>query len=520
MARPRNVTAPAPPRSSPALLVTLVVIAGAVLMSLEMLGSRMLAPYFGSSVFVWGSLIGVFLASLSLGYWAGGYLADKRPSFQLLSALALAAAALIFLSWLITPPVCRGLADAGFGDRAGPLLASLAIFFVPSVLIGTVSPFAIRLSARSLGDIGIQAGRLSAISTFGSLLGTFGTTFVLIPALPVKAILMILGLALAVVPVFALVTTRRGAAAVAGGAAAVAAIAYVASTAQASTLAEGETLVYEGSSAYHQMAVVEKDGNRYLKFDQFYESGISLEPPHRGVFPYTELFDVGPLLTPEPKRALFLGAGGGVGPRAFAEAYPSLATIDVVDVDPLVLEVATRYFHLEENERIRLHAEDARMFLRRAREPYDVVVLDVFTIGGRLPVHLATREFFAEVAAHLAPGGSLVMNVVSAVNGPYSEIYAALSATIASVFGDVAAFPIIFPEEDATSLRVTQLTRNIILAAVKGGLPPAAEIRERGRASPSRGARWAAHLLAPRAPRGDVLTDEHAPIETMEYGFP
>ena len=145
------------------------------------------------------------------------------------------------------------------------------------------------------------------------------------------------------------------------------------------------------------------------------------------------------------------------------------------------------------------------------------MVLDVFTIGGRIPFHLATREFFAEIAAHLAPGGALVMNLNSAVAGPRNEIYASLAATIAAAFGDVAGFPLFFPEEDPSSHRSREATRNILLAAVKGGLPPPATIRERAAASPVREARWAASLLAPRVPRGEVLTDEHAPIETMEF---
>lgn len=518
MARARPEPASAAPRGASPLLVALVVIAGAVLMALEMLGSRMLAPYFGSSVFVWGSLIGVFLASLSLGYWAGGHLADRRPSFALLSALALASAALIFASWPLTPPVCRALVDGGMGDRLGPLLASLAIFFLPSVLLGMVSPFAIRLSAKSLGNIGMQAGRLYALSTLGSILGTFATTFVLIPALPVRLILVVLGAALAVVPAVVLATSRRGAAPLAGGAAALAILAYVAGSAHGASLKPGEKLVYEGSSAYHQVAVVDDEqGHRFLKFDDFYESGISLQPPYEGSFPYTGLFHAGPLLAPEPKRALFLGAGGGIGPRAFAAAYPSLARIDVVDVDPLVLDLARRYFFLAEEGPIRVHADDARMFLRGVTEPYDVVVLDAFTIGGRIPFHLATREFFAEIAEHLAPGGALVMNLNSAVAGPKSEIYASLAATMAAAFGDVAAFPLFFPGEDPSSRRSREATRNILLAAVRGGLPAADTLRERADRSPRREARWVAGLLANHVPRGEVLTDEHAPIETMEF---
>jgi spermidine synthase len=276
--------------------------------------------------------------------------------------------------------------------------------------------------------------------------------------------------------------------------------------------------VYEGSSAYHQVAVVDDDGgHRYLKFDDSYESWISLDPPYRGAFPYTDLFHAGPLLSPEPKRALFLGAGGGIGPRAFAAAYPSLRRIDVVDVDPLVLDLARRFFFLAEEGPIRVHAEDARMFLRGATEPYDLVVLDVFTIGGRIPFHLATREFFEEIAALVALGGALVMNLNSAVAGPKSEIYSSLAATMAAAFGDVAAFPLFYPGEEPGSRQSREATRNILLAAARGGLPPAETIRTRGEASPLREERWVAGLLANRVPRGEVLTDEHAPIETMEF---
>ena len=170
--------------------------AGAVLMALEIVGSRVLAPYFGSSVYVWGSLISIFLAALSAGYYLGGVAADRWPRTGTLALALAAAGVLILLLPLLSRPILEAFSAWDLGPRASPLLASVALFVLPSLLLGTTSPVAIKLAATDLATVGNTAGLLYAISTAGSIAGTLLTAFVLIPALGVRAILYALGVAL------------------------------------------------------------------------------------------------------------------------------------------------------------------------------------------------------------------------------------------------------------------------------------------------------------------------------------
>src|SRR5688572_2780203 len=149
-----------------------VFVSGAVLMSLEIVGSRVLAPYFGSSIFVWGSLISVVLAALSLGYYWGGRLADRNPSFARLLWLLLVPGILIFILPFIYPAVNLWLATVDFGVRMNPLIASTIYFLLPGIFLGTISPYAIRLATTALSSVGTTAGSLYALSTCGSICGT------------------------------------------------------------------------------------------------------------------------------------------------------------------------------------------------------------------------------------------------------------------------------------------------------------------------------------------------------------
>jgi len=183
----------------PWLLYAVVFMCGAILMALEIVGSRMLAPYFGNSIFVWGSLISVVLAALSLGYWLGGIMADRWPRFSVLAGLIAIPGVIIALLPFVYPGLNRGIAASDMGSRLGPLVSCLLLFLVPSVFLGTVSPFAVRLQARAVASVGSTAGGLYAVSTAGSILGTLVTAFYLIAVLGVANIVHALGLALLLV---------------------------------------------------------------------------------------------------------------------------------------------------------------------------------------------------------------------------------------------------------------------------------------------------------------------------------
>ena len=177
-------------------LYVLVLLCGAGLMSLEMVGARVLWNNFGSSVFVWGSIISVFMAALACGYWGGGLLADRRPEMTWLAGLVAIAGAIVLTLTYLGIYVCNAIDGMSLGARMGPLAASAALYFLPGVLLGAVSPFAVRLQARKLASMGNVAGRLYALGTLGSLLGTLLTTFVLIPALGTSRILYLIGVVL------------------------------------------------------------------------------------------------------------------------------------------------------------------------------------------------------------------------------------------------------------------------------------------------------------------------------------
>ena len=179
-----------------ALLLLIAFLAGAILLALELVGSRVLAPSFDGSIFVWGSLIGVFLAALSVGYYLGGGLVDRRPSASLLAFFLIDAGLFVLPLPRCGSYVCDAVLVRDFGPRANPLIACMALFFIPGMLMAVTSPFVIRLTARSIKQVGKTAGAVYAISTVGSIAGTLGTAFYLIPEMGTRSILTLLGVSL------------------------------------------------------------------------------------------------------------------------------------------------------------------------------------------------------------------------------------------------------------------------------------------------------------------------------------
>lgn len=509
--------------SASVALKLLVFTAGAVLMGLEIAGSRVLAPHFGNSVFVWGSLISVFLTALTAGYYLGGRLADRHPSLRLLGAICIAVAAWIFLLVTIGHPVCHGILLRGFGDQMGPLLASAILFLPPSVGLGIVSPLSIRIAATSISSVGQVAGTLYALSTFGSILGTLLATFVLIPTIGVAAILKILG---GVLLLAAIMTLPRFGGAAGRASLLLALLIFVAGwllpASPAIPLAQGEVIRVDVSTPYHHIWVLDNSVNdsRQLRFDRYAETTIRLDPPYRTLDNYTNYFQLAFLAQPKIERVLFIGAGGGVGPRTFL-AHNSSAKIDVVDIDPQVLAIARQHFFLPDSPALRLIAEDGRIFLRRNDTQYDCIVLDAFTIGGRIPFHLVTREFFELCRSRLTPGGVFVMNLGSALEGPRSGIFRSLYRTVGAVFKNVDVFALKHKEINRDQ------TINIILVASDAAARLTAD-DWRARADQYHSASYIDTPMMKAMitdlvpdivpdPFAPIFTDDYSPIETMPF---
>jgi spermidine synthase len=501
-----------------------VFVSGAVLMGLELAGSRVLAVHFGSSIYVWGAIIGVFLASLSIGYYLGGNIADRWPNFLLLNLLIVIAGA-----WLLVTPVyanwvCRGIRLLDLGVRLGPLVATLLLFGGPSILMGTVSPFAVRLAARAVESMGNLSGRLYALSTVGSIAGTLLTAFWLVPSVGVRLLLQVLGLCLLLLPAIVLAGSRARLALVAPLAAGALVALWPGGGAPA---VPGRQVVHEADSAYHHILVIDdtQEHTRSLQFDSNVEGTIKLSPPYETHFGYSDAFHLARVFRPELRRVLFIGGGAGIGARKFLAEDPGVL-VDLVEIDPVVVKASHDYFFLEPDPRLRVYTEDGRNFVRRTKEKYDLVVLDAYTLAAQVPFHLTTREFMEEVKSVLAPEGVVVANIAYALEGPSSRVLRAQYKTFDAVFGKLYMFPLPRDDERAQNRPLDPLRRrNIILIADPGGrvwekesfVRELATLEHVGAPLKATLAEFAQRFttVPPRTDDVPVLTDDYAPVDTM-----
>jgi spermidine synthase len=466
-------------------------------------------------------LISVFLIALSGGYYLGGRLADRYPSQVLLHSICAGVALLIFVIALFAHDTCGWLVGCGLGERSGPLVASMLLFLPPSVGLGIVSPFAIRLATASVDSVGKISGTVYAVSTMGSIAGTLLTTFALVPLIGLTAILKGLALLLLLASVLTLPVWKR--VELLAGTAAVAMLACVCLFSPAplrTPLRPNDVVVLDVDTPYHHISVIDNGDMRQMRFDRYIESAIRKTPPYPCVLGYTKYFHLPFLAQPETRRSLFIGAGGGVGPRAFHMHDPEML-IDVVDIDPKVLEIARTHFALRDTANIRTIAEDGRRFVQKTDPQYDCVVVDAFTTGGRIPFHLVTTEFLTRCRDKMSSNGVFVININSAIEGPTARIFHSMHRTMEAVFPHTYVFA-----KDFRTLG-THKTINIILVATKSPQPIGPEQwkaraeRHESNSYVTRGdmQRMVADLLVriPDTSRAPVFTDDFAPIETMPF---
>lgn len=441
------------------LLNIVVFVSGGVLMALEIVGSRVLAPYFGSSIFVWGSLISVVLAALSLGYYWGGRFSERNPSFARLMVLLFFPGILIFLLPFVYPTVNLWVVNIDFGNRLNPLIASTIFFLLPGIFIGTISPYAIRLAATALSTVGSTAGTLYALSTCGSIFGTLFTAFYLIPLMGVRNIVHSLGIILILLSLILWPWARLRTVPAMRTVTALTLVGLLALPVAPLVWARIKT-IFEKDSFYHRIRVEEDNEARYLYFDRTLQSAMNLDDPTTLRLLYSRYTSLGLALRPDAKRMLIIGLGGGSIPKKFQKEFPSLE-MDVVEIDPEVIEVAKKHFYFKDGKNVRVHAQDGRLFLARASQRYDVILLDAFYTDA-IPFHLTTREFFRLAESKLTPNGILVVNVIGAVTGASSKITRAIVKTQRQVFPQTYLFAIRRPHN--VSLDTVQ---NVIIIATK-----------------------------------------------------
>jgi spermidine synthase len=463
----------------------------------EIAAARLLAPYFGASTIVWANTIGVVLVALSVGYWLGGRYADRHPHLRGLCLLVLAASLLIAVVPFAARPFLGFSVDAfdavSIGGFAGSLLGVLALVAVPVTLLGAAAPWAVRLAVGDVDRSGEVVGRLYAISTAGSLLGTMLSALLLIPLLGTQRTFLVFALALALVA-----SAGIGWRSTLVPAALALAISIPVGTIKA---ADSGRVLYEAETTHQYARVVERpDGSRALELNEG-QAVHSLYVP--GTYLTGDYWD-GHLVLPAssrarpPARIAILGNAGGTVARAFGHFYPGTA-VDAVEIDAELTELGRRFLGLR-NPRMQVFAEDARPWLQDAAGGYDAIMVDAYR-QPYIPFYLATREFFELARERLAPGGLVIVNVGHPEGG--DELEQVLGRTLAAAFPRVLRYPI-----EPT---------NTLLVAGAGDFS-AARLRRNAAALPAplrSLARTAATRIGPRLPGGEVFTDDRAPVEWL-----
>lgn len=491
----------------PLLVVT---VGGMVTMGTEMCASRLLAPYFGNSLPVWGVLIGLLLACLAVGSFLGGRLADRSPHEALLYQLAgWSGTAIGVIPWVSTP-VLRSVAS---GLATLPLLSLLeafggvmALFTLPMVLLGCLSPFVLRLSLREVGSGGNVAGRISALGTLGSLIGTFGTVFVLIPGLGTRRSMVILGMSLVLM---ALLGQRRQHSRWAGVWLVVCLALAGLILLPSGSIKPSSGLLYEHDSLYNYVQVLRDGDQIVLKLNEgegiqsVYEPGQVLSGYVYDYFLLVPYFRSRSGFPPE--SVCLIGLAGGTTARLFTEVFGPLA-IDGVEIDAAVVEASRRYLNLD-LPNLRITIMDGRQFLTGNPGRYDVVLLDAYN-PPYIPFHLTTHEFFTLVYEHQSEDGVLGINVAHLEAD--DALVTAVAATVASVYPSIYVIEtqsglnsVVVASRRATDWSELSARLSAVnIAAVKQVVQ-----RSEGR-------------IKPFVPTGEpVLTDDHAPVEQFVHAM-
>ncbi|MEJ7624625.1 MAG: fused MFS/spermidine synthase [Pyrinomonadaceae bacterium] len=475
---------------------------GALVMVFEIIGSRILSPFIGTSTYVWTSLIGVILASLSVGYWYGGRLADRQPDPRILASVIFAAGSLVAITVLIKDIVMSFIAAAPVGLELKSVFAAVLLFAPASVCLGFVAPFAVRLRLTTVETTGTTVGRLYALSTVGSIVGTFAAGFVLIPFVgSVRTLYLIAGalmiVAVSLVPLAISQKTIGGALVLVFG---------IAATEVTGFLLLQKSGVHDIDTEYSRVQIFEtidsKTGRRMraLATDPYFAQSAMYLDTGEQALEYGKFYHLIRYYNPNFQNTLIIGGAGYSFPKEYLRTYAD-AKIDVVEIDPQMTQIARNFFDLQDDPRLTIFHEDGRMYINRAESnKYDAILMDAFGSLFSVPTHLTTIEAVREMHRILTDDGVVIFNLGSALTGHASYFFQAEFKTYQAVFQDVSVFKI---NQDYGPERL----QNLIIVANKSNILQAEAATEPAIALLARRYDADLHLTKP------ILLDDLSPVE-------
>jgi predicted membrane-bound spermidine synthase len=496
-----------------AIIYLIVFFAGSILMIIEIAANRVLAPIFGNSLYTWTSLIGVILLSMSVGYYLGGWLVDKRPTFLLLVHTLVLASIATLLVPIIKPLMGHVLKGDAVGVVWGPVFGTFFVFALPALLLGSIPPVAIRLSSLISSDkhVGLSAGQIGMISTLGSVIGTFAAGFFLIPRISLPVLFIIMGI---VVGLLALI----------GGL-----LFYeklvnrLLSTALISSISLllvflntclwrpfPKDILFQKTTYYNEVTVRRyrlADGNilRALYLDTTLEGAQYVKSRHLPI-EYQRYWQLGCVFLKDIHRAAFLGAGAYGMPQRLIDMYPK-AEVEVVEIDPVVIHVGRLFFNTSNYPRLHSVCSDARRYLSTTRKSYDFIFGDAFNGIRNVPSHLLSQEFFDIVKTRLTPNGIFLMNIISAITGPKSLLFKSVVKTLKTVFPFVSVYAV-------SSFDLASIQNIIIVASTNKMVWSWQNVRDK-RLKIGLGKMWNTFVSENRytLKNGIIITDNYNPAE-------
>jgi spermidine synthase len=472
---------------------------GAAIMIIEILGAKMLAPFVGTSHFVWTAQIAVTLVALSVGYYLGGRMVDRSPQLGRLYLLIAAAAAYLCVAVLVIEPVAYWCLQ--FRLAIGSLLASTFLFFIPLCLLAMVGPFFIRILTEALSSVGGSVGRLTSISTIGSVVGTVLIGYVLIPFLPNSLTMYFTAACLLLVSAgYVLIWNRSRLVPLLILLVPGLALGCVGVAREGKKSYERWEELHRRNSDFGLLQVVqEKEGLERLYLNDLLVQNTYDTQQKKSMSMFTYMLQgLAHAYKPSIREVLCIGLGVGIVPRGFAEEG---VKVDVIEINPAVVPIAERFFDLDRSK-LNISIGDGRYFVNKApSSKYDAIILDAF-LGDSCPSHLMTQEAFRSMRRILKPQGVLVINTFSDVDPRNDFFSASLFKTLSSAFASVRIHN---AGDGGNTFFVASANTNLVLAAIDfSGVHSAAANRVRGAMG---------GLRETDPAHGRVLTDDFNPVE-------